>query len=301
MRFSAEYANGMSNHLPMALLAIRRLGATADRVREFQAFYERRLRPMSASEEVLSDRLHEELARDGRELFLCNNIARLTPGLASAAFHGVIRTAYAVDSGVDDDLADAVASWVRGYAEIDTGDARRFNGVSDAFTALQRDDRFPREFQGTSIVARINKVVALPEFGDYRSSIQNPTLQDLTRIAVLIYLATANFTALHLVTGCHATRVLAPYLADDALEHLANAMLAAYVTIGRPAFETPTVDAPDWETLARTAIASNDDHDLKMVYSCREEDAVYGWGLHRMAAALRLTGRPLAGGPGPQR
>ena len=173
--------------------------------------------------------------------------------------------------------------------------------MSDAFTTLQCDDRFPREFQGTSIVARINKAVALPEFGDYRSSVQNPTLQDLTRIAVLIYLATADFTALHLVTGCHATRVLAPYLANGALDHLANAMLAAYVTIGRPSFDVPPVDAPDWETLARNAIASNDDHDLKMVYSCREEDAVYRWGLHRMAAALRLTGRPPAGGPGPQR
>ena len=43
---------------------------------------------------------------------LHNNIARLTPGLAAAAFHGIIRTAYAVDSGEDDDLADAVASWI---------------------------------------------------------------------------------------------------------------------------------------------------------------------------------------------
>jgi len=154
------------------------------------------------------------------------------------------------------------------------------------FCAIQQDDRFPRTFDGTSIVARMDKVVSMPAFHEYR--VAAPTLPDLARIAVKIYLATANFTALHLVTGCHAARVLEPYLAPDALDHLAIAMLAGYVTIGRPAFDVATFDAPDWDTLARLAIASNDDHDLKMVYSCREEEAVYGWGLHRMAAALRL-------------
>src|ERR1041385_6448760 len=58
MRYSAEDANGFSNHRPMALVAIERLGATPERVAQFRGFYERRLRPMSASEEALSDRLH---------------------------------------------------------------------------------------------------------------------------------------------------------------------------------------------------------------------------------------------------
>jgi hypothetical protein len=154
------------------------------------------------------------------------------------------------------------------------------------FEAIQHDDRFGGAFESTSIVARMEKVVSMPAFLEYR--VAAPTLPDLTRIAVKIYLATANFTALHLVTGCHAARVLEPYLASDAVDHLATAMLGGYVTIGRPAFDIATFDAPDWDALAKLAIASNDDHDLKMVYSCREEDAVYGWGLHRMAAALRL-------------
>ncbi len=282
MRYSATYANGMSNHLPMALLAIRRLGATEDRVREFESFYARRLRPMRAEEEALSDRLAEELARDGREAFLRRYVARLTPGIGSAAFHGVIRTAYAVDT---DDLVDAVASWERHYSVIELP-AAAGRPAGEVFETIQHDDRFGGTFEGTSIVARMDKVVSMPAFHEYR--ISEPTLPDLTRIAVKIYLATANFTALHLVTGCHAVRVLEPYLAPDALDHLAIAMLAGYVTIGRPAFDVATFDAPDWDTLAKQAIASNDDHDLKMVYSCREEDAVYGWGLHRMAAALRL-------------
>jgi len=283
MRYSDTYANGMSNHLPMALLAIRRLGATEDRVREFESFYARRLRPMSAEEAADADRLAAELARDGREAFLHNHVARLTPGIGSAAFHGVIRTAYAVDT---DDLADAVASWQRHYAVIPSVSEGPGRAAGELFETIQHDDRFATPFEGTSIVARMDKVVAMPAFHEY--AMKTPTLPELTRIAVKIYLATRDFTALHLVTGCHAARVLTPYLAPDALDHLAIAMLAGYITIGRPAFDVATFDAPEWDTLAKLAIASNDDHDLKMVYSCREEDAAYGWGLHRMAAALRL-------------
>jgi len=289
MRFSAEYASGNSNHLPMAQLALRRLGASDARVREFSEFYERRLRLKDAAEEEMSNGLSEELARDGKEAFLRAHVTRMTPGLASGAFHGIIRTAYAVDSGAEDDLPDAITSWIRSYEELGTrDDNRRFENARDAFLALQRDERFGERLPGTSITGRIKKVAAIPAFDDYRSSIRNLTLPDLAHVAVSIYLATADFTALHLVTGCHSTRVLVPYLAPGALEHLATAMLAAYVTIGRPAFEVTTFEAPDWETLSKIAIASNDDHDLKMVYSCREEEAVYRWGLHRMAAALRL-------------
>jgi len=287
MRFSAEYGEGLSNHLPMALLAIRRLGASDDRAREFETFYSRRLRPMSASEEALSDRLAEELAREGKEAFLHERVARLTPGIGSAAFHGIIRTAYAIDT---DDLVDAVASWVTAYSRgADVSSAHLRADETSAplvFEAIQHDSRFEHDFSGGNIADRIARVASFEPFHEY--AIQTPTLEELANIAVKIYLATADFTALHLVTACHATRVLEPYLASDALDHLATAMLAAYITIGRPAFDVEMGEAPDWDTLAKQAIASNDDHDLKLVYSCREEDAVYGWGLHRMAAARRL-------------
>ena len=283
MRFSAEYGEGLSNHLPMAALALQRLGATPDRVREFTAFYEQRLRLKDASEAAFSDRLAEELARDGRDAWLHAHVSRLTPGLGSGAFHGIIRTAYAVDSGEETDLPDAITSWVRAYGVIATPLGMP---MDDAFRALQRDDRFAIDFGPGNIDDRIKRVAAFAPFAEYR--IANPTLPELARIAVSVYLATAKFTALHMVTGCHATRVLQPYLGNHALEHLATALLAAYVTIGRPSFDFEEIDAPDWETLAAIAIASNDDHDLKLVYSCREEEAVYGWGLHTMAAALRL-------------
>src|SRR6185369_12875607 len=111
----------------------------------------------------MSNGLSEELARDGKDAFLRAHVTRMTPGLASGAFHGIIRTAYAVDSGVDDDLPDAITSWIRSYEELGTrDDNRRFENPRDAFLALQRDDRFRERLPGTSITSRIRKVAANP-------------------------------------------------------------------------------------------------------------------------------------------
>jgi len=70
-------------------------------------------------------------------------------------------------------------------------------------------------------------------------------------------------------------------------------MLAAYASIGHPDFDAnpSTNDLPDWPSQAARAIGSDDEHDLKLVYSCREEEQHYGFGLHHGAASLRLNRR----------
>jgi hypothetical protein len=291
-RFSASYANGMANHLAMALVALNRLGASDDRLREFASFYQRHLRLKPALETTLASKFTAELQAKGRDTLLRDELSRLTPGLASEAFHGLIRTAYAVDSGDDVDLPDALTSWVIGYAELGLRDEKRWESAIDAFVAMNRDDRFPKELPGRSITGRIAKIIAIPAFDDYRFGIRNLELRDLAKIAALLFLATGDFTVLHLVTACHATRVLKPYLAVGAVDHLAVAMLAAYASIGRPDFDVaiqPSHDLPDWGTLTSRVIPSNDEHDLKLVYSCQQEEAQYGWGLHQTAASVRLN------------
>jgi len=282
----------MANHLAMALVALDRLGASDERLREFAAFYERRLRAKPESEIARSTKFAAELKEKGREAFLRDAVAPLTPGLASEAFHGLIRTAYAVDSGDDVDLPDALTSWDTGYAELKRREETRWKSAIDAFLAMNRDDRFPKSFGSRSISGSILKVVAIPAFDDYRFGIRNLALGDLAKIAALLFLATGDFTVLHLVTACHATRVLQPYLAADAVDHLAVAMLAAYASIGRPDFDAalqPARDLTDWASLAARVIPSDDEHDLKLVYSCQQEEKQYGWHLHQMAAALRLA------------
>jgi hypothetical protein len=307
--FSASYGGGNANHLAMALVALDRLGASDERLREFASIYERqlRLKPSAAPalpnggwkeamgkkafETTLAKKFAIDLAAKGRDALLHEVVSHVTPGIASEAFHGLIRTAYAVDSGDDADIANALTSWVIGYGAVGRLDEPRFDSAIDAFAAMSGDDRFPKSLPGGSITGRIAKIVAIPAFDEYRAPIRALALGDLARIAALMFLATGDFTVLHLVTACHATRVLKPYLAADAVDHLMIAMLAAYASVGRPDFDVTVQhpqELPDWSTLAARAIPSNDEHDLKLVYSCQQEEQHYGWGLHQMAAARRL-------------
>ena len=295
-RYGASYGGGLANHLPMAALALHRLGATDERLQEFVTFYSRRLNPRPADEAQRAAKFEEALQARGRDALLADVLPRLTPAIGSAAFHGLIRTAYAVDSGDDIDLPDALTYWEMTYAELGgpEGDPR-FDTAAEAFEAMHRDERLPKEFGGRLIIGAMKSAVAHREFEDYLRPIRNLTLDDLARVAASVYLATGSFTALHLLTGCHATRVLQPWLADSALQHLVIAMLAGYAAIGRPALDAPLQDdAPGWDEISARAIESNDDHDLKLVYSAREEETHYGWGLHQRAAALRLRGADIS-------
>jgi hypothetical protein len=302
-RFSTTYGTGFFNHLPMALLALERLGGDDARLREFASFYAKRLRlqppgeslPNADWREALGQRRYEfalaakfddEVRTRGSHAVLHDVVPHLTAGLASEAFHGAIRVAYAVDSGDDVDIAPALASWVTGFSVFGSTGETRFANAADAFAAIADDDRFATTIEGRSIDARLGKVNTLPAFADYRSSIEHVALSDLAMIAARIFIATGDFVALHLVTACHAVRVLQQFLLPSALEVLANAMLAAYVAIGRSPLETTIIDDDD---LASRAAKSDDDHDLKLVYCCLQEEAHYNSGLHRTAAAVRLS------------
>jgi hypothetical protein len=303
-RFSTTYGAGFFNHLPMALLALERLGGDEARLRQFAAFYEKRLRPQAPGESLPNDdwrealgqrryesavaaKFDEDVRTRGAAALLRDVVPHLTSGLASEAFHGAIRTAYAVDSGDDVDVAPALASWVTGFSELPgTPSDKRFASAADAFAAIAGDERFAKTIEGRSIDGRLAKVIAMPEFAEYRSSISRVALSDLATIAARIFISTGDFVALHLITACHAVRVLEPFLLPSALDVLATAMLAAYVALGRPPLGTAII--ADRADLASLAAKSDDDHDLKLVYCCMQEEAHYNSGLHRMAAAVRL-------------
>ncbi|HKS24506.1 MAG TPA: questin oxidase family protein [Thermoanaerobaculia bacterium] len=271
-RFSAKFDEGFFNHLPMALVALDRLGGDEARLRAFAATYSRHLLPKTQEEIALREQFRE--------------IPQLDAGVESQAFHCLIRLAYAVDSGVAEEIPDAMSAWMWTASTASTGRGAQRAPV-EAFTAIANDDRFPRTIDGRSISGRIAKVMALPAFREYACA---GPLEDLALISAKVYASTGDFTALHMLTGCHAMRILAPHLGPDALGIFATALLAAYVIIGRPPIvECDVRNLPSDEALAARAITSDDDHDLKLVYSALQEEAEYKSGYHRLAAAVRLN------------
>ena len=105
-----------------------------------------------------------------------------------------------------------------------------------------------------------------------------------------VYASTGDFTALHAVTSTHAFRVLTPFMADAelALRYHWQALAAAYIGIGTPKIDATAHDAPPpWDEILARAIASEDEHTVKLVETCRQEQLARGGDLYAIVAARK--------------
>src|SRR5206468_4266591 len=82
---------------------------------------------------------------------------------------------------------------------------------------------------------------------------------------------------------------------DLALRYFWQAIAALYPKIGFP--DLPTADmldtwrhapCPDWPEIEAAAVRSDDEHDLSLVFSAREEWRTHGDRLYQVVAARRL-------------
>jgi len=123
----ATTSDRLSNHLPMALVALSRLGATDDRLAGFAARYQHRLAPIPSSEPIatfdewlaargrdgaygaLREYLERCVAADGVDATVRRHLPHLIDGLSGAAFHGIIRLAYALDAASGPRVAAGLA------------------------------------------------------------------------------------------------------------------------------------------------------------------------------------------------
>jgi hypothetical protein len=273
-RYDAEYAGGLSNHRPMALVALARLGASDERLAAFDARYSARLQPMPPAEPwpagdawrgrlgeprawpVYRSLFAEWLAHEGSDM-LPQALAGLMPGCGAAAFHGMIRTAYAVHAGHGAEIADALAYWACRWLPLDGTPPAGDHGL--IFEAMQRAAA-ARGFATAVAEVRLDQ----------------KTPQRLAREAARLYAASGDFTVLHMLTSAHALRVLLPFV-EEPMPALA-AYARAFVAARRAAAVKPgrTATALPWPVLVQAALASDDEHLIKLVDSCREEEAAHG-------------------------
>jgi len=290
--FDAEYAGGLSNHRPMTLLALARLGAPEARLNAFAQRYSQRLQPAPApapwpAGDAWASRLGERESWPAyRDLFgewllhehssdvLRQALPRLMQGCGAAAFHGLIRTAYALQAARRQELADALAYWACRW--LDLGASLGAGAVDDAEAVLRQLRAVPSS--ADLIFQRMQAAAQTPHFKTTvaRLRVHEGTLPQLAALAAQAHAATGNFTALHLVTSAHAMRLLMPFVdePEPALHAYWRAFAAAVCGAGlRPAAAPPALP---WPTLVAAAVASEEDHLIKLVDSCREEHQAYG-------------------------
>lgn len=310
-------AKGTTNHCPMALVALARMGASPLRLREFFDMWERKYAlPAPKIEAAIGRRKWSGQLGNGaafgalRACFLewiddegsLAVIADVLKGVpfapATGAFHALIRTAYGIEAAHHGEIAAGLAALVSSHlpvsVDFDGNDAAE--SVDAAFARANRamnDDVVP----GNSITARLRFVASDARFTQavLAPPASSSLLDDVAHAAIRAYWQTSDFTVLHTVTATHAARIvfacLPRPLGESLLPGLWVALCAAYATVRKPLdveVEAPPVDF-GWDEICQAAVRSNDDHAIKMTYTCFCEDRRNPSPFY-IAAAARLVG-----------
>jgi hypothetical protein len=321
--FGPEHGRALSNHLPMALVALHRLGASSVQVQRFKTHYTPRLKAAPPAEPWPPGAAWREpfgqprayaryvslfaqwRASEGAGEVLEQALPWLMPGCAAMAFHGFIRTAYAVQAGHGEELDAALASWACRYLPLGPEDALAGIGrgkVTDPEVLLRR---LPAGTSSKGLIAQrmaeaANTVPALQKAVP-QLAVREETLARLAELAAKAYAASGSFTALHLLTSAHALHVLLPHLGstpgeDSRLEAIAwywqafaTGVVAATI---RP---LPRLPLLEWSDIHHRAVASLDEHVIKCVDSCTELERLHGGPLWRQAAGRAVDAEAPAG------
>jgi hypothetical protein len=306
----------------MAVVALDELGAPDTRLSEFFERYRSRLEPVPARREPIvrarwaealgtqsryADYLaffQAEVASVGADGAVRAYLPALMPGVAASSFHPLIRLGYAAHARDAADVAVSLAYFADQFLPLGGAPASAVSpssgGPLDLLRSIAETPALAHHGQRDgAIFEQIRVVAAMPEFAPAAASAlaaKDVTIASLADAAAALYAAAPTFASLHVVTSAHALRVLSPRLDDPAAasRSLLQAFGAVYVAMGTPALNpdedrsrTEASAPPSWEAIAAAAAASNDEHVIKMVYTCREEAGAYRQPLYQSFAAKK--------------
>jgi len=312
--YGPEYGGGLTGHGPMMAEALCALGR-GDAVLPMTQRYADHLSPAPPAGQPFPDTewrpllgkftrygdwvalMEQELAAAPWREVLDRWVARLAPGYASAAVHGVIRVGHAVRSLGQDvpgetetparlkELAAALGYWAARYHELPTAprDGTMALPAKQAFEALALRPMDERPDMGLIV----SSLLALKDFPPFHSAIwrldvsgePDQLLDELMAVFTGAFLANAHDTLpaiifTHGVTGVAALRNLAPYLSKETLDLVApyawQAGAGLYAALGTETHLPDAVEPPSEspQALMDWAIAGGDEHGIKLLEAC---------------------------------
>jgi len=326
--YGSEFARTYANHAPMVLVALDRLGGSEQRLYEFFAFYRdyKQLLPFvpevapvdgSNWEATIGQREREadlrhffsgEVNRLGISGALNTYLPRLAPGVGASAFHALMRTCYAILRMDPDETANALAYWTATYLPLPvaTGAAPI---TDDPAEVLARVTAIP-ELHGLPVLEliwqNIRQFSQMPQFRPVVDwlEITPETPRKMAATALAVFAGSMGFCDLHGVTGMHWMRIVMPYVSnrDVLLRYFWTGFAGAMGEMHFPRIPSAEelddwrqIKTPDWTEIKRAAVASNDEHDLSLVFSASEEEKIYGDPLYKLVAARRVNLLPFPG------
>ncbi len=302
-----DLTNWMTSHVPMVAEALAAMGEAAAAVTWVGA-HRKTIQPRkAASAAIAADNWRAalgqrwnfadwsvlfaaEISRDGWQAVCDRWVARLAPGFAAAATHGVIRVGHAARAlRVGEtplrlqELADALALWASTYVELPV--ARGASAKLSPFEALARVPLVPeaKRQNGGAITVALGQLGHAPGFDgvldliDVERSPEDTALEAAEAFARVVAaevhspLTAIVFT--HGVTGMGAALNLLPHVSEAIAQALVRyawqsgaALVSAYATA--PFDGAKPLPAPPAVNRVARAVAHGDDHVIKLTEVC---------------------------------
>jgi hypothetical protein len=284
----------------MALVAKRGLGADADELLRFAAAYSSRVVAIDAPSTQLDGNTWRsaigdydaaadlrayfvrQVADAGSDETLRLHLPALLAGISGAAFHGVIRLAYAIEVSSPSRIAAGLAYLAetgQALKELAPGAVSTTDPIA-ILAKLSTTSGLPVPTKQMRIDDEMRAVAQSDIFDAAVASLEvtDETDELLARAALHLYASTDDFTALHGVTGCEAISSIRPWVDDQQLlsRFAFQALVAAYLSIGAPHLwsrdrldEFVGSNESDPMNVATIAAFNDDEHVSKLVYTAR--------------------------------
>ena len=246
-----------------------------------------------------------KLARmESAEALLREYRPRLLPGIAASALHALMRLAYAVEAGDKHKVAESLGYWATACLPLGAGIGAA-PITEEPVGVLVRVAAGPSlagmTFDGGLLWLAMRNSAAQSAFTPVHDwlDVTPKTIRRMARDSLLVFAATMEFCALHSVTGTHRLRLILPALdpADQtrAIRFFWQAITSVYPKMNCPAPLSPDaarqmrrLPTPTWEAIAAVTCASDDEHDISLVWLARCEEAQRSDHLYRVVAARRV-------------
>ncbi len=301
----ADY-NVTANHAPMVLIALYRMGADPDQLRQYYADVEIGM-PASATGSLQGQRIDRgtwtkylgilgawssyrqffqtEISEHGVQEVLAAYVSPLMRGVAGHAFHPLLRVGYGIDLNDKDEIAYGLAYWASVYLPAPESPATQSRVQPAHMLNEMENSELLRGVKphSQSIARRIGQFYAHEEFRRLLRPIDLDSDRPLDAIAQAIaeaFIAHHHFTMLHGVTSCHAIRMVLPYCENQeaVLCMYWYSVCAAYLSVINVADgpRHPLLDREaDWPLIQKAAIATGNEHTIKLAYTCLKESEEY--------------------------
>ncbi|MCU0681206.1 MAG: hypothetical protein MUF34_02915 [Polyangiaceae bacterium] len=319
--YGPECSNGFSNHSTMAVEALARLGL-GDEIAPFVRDYEPQLvpaqppgAPLPADEQraalghaALFPRWQATFRAALAEATPRDVLARwapvLAPGSLAAAFHGVLMTTHALRGLEGDvkspvrlaDLTRGLAYWAATYQALPGAPRHEAGGA--ALASLLDDLPVGQGLPGGAIDAGVDQ--ATRSNAAFIALTSRPRALEADPIAPLVAAGARALLAhpdlpihfVHAITGPMAFRTLGRWLDaptfERSVDYLWQASAGLLVAFSRTPLTHAAEEgaAPGRERLVEAALASRDEHAIKVVEAALAEEHVTGGGLAARAAEL---------------